>query len=95
VGICDGVEMLDLCFEEDSKAAVDMNLVMNDKGEFIEIQGTAEGAPFSWEQFQKLLELGKQGIQKIIEVQKEVLGQDCELVGSVPKDEKTSRCDQE
>lgn len=95
VGICDGIEMLDLCFEEDSKASVDMNLVMNDKGEFIEIQGTAEGAAFTQEQFEKLLELGKQGIRKIIEIQKEVLGEDGKLVGSVPKDEKASGCDQE
>lgn len=87
--------MLDLCFEEDSKASVDMNLVMNDKGEFIEIQGTAEGGAFTQEQFEKLLELGKQGIQKIIEIQREVLGEDSKLIGSVPKDEKTSGCDQE
>ncbi|WAM34485.1 ribonuclease PH [Caldicellulosiruptor morganii] len=95
VGICDGIEMLDLCFEEDSKASVDMNLVMNSKGEFIEIQGTAEGAAFTQQQFEKLLELGKQGIQKIIEIQKEVLGEDSKLVGSVQKDEKASCCDQE
>lgn len=95
VGICDGVEMLDLCFEEDSKASVDMNLVMNEKGEFIEIQGTAEGAAFSQDQFNKLLELGKQGIQEIIRIQKQVLSDDANLVGSDIRSEKTACCDQE
>lgn len=95
VGICDGVEVLDLCFEEDSKASVDMNVVMNEKGEFIEIQGTAEGAAFSQEQFNKLIELGKNGVQKIIQIQKEVLGDDAKLIGSVKKNEKASCCDQE
>jgi len=95
VGICEGVEVLDLCFEEDSKASVDMNVVMNEKGEFIEVQGTAEGAAFTQEQFNKLIELGKNGVQKIIQIQKEVLGDDAKLIGSVNKYEKASCCDQE
>jgi len=66
--------LLDLCFEEDSQAAVDMNLVMTGKGEFVEIQGTAEGCPFTGEELQELLLMGKKGIASLIEVQKEVLG---------------------
>ncbi len=59
VGIIDGAPMLDLCYEEDSKAHVDMNVVMTDKGAFIEVQGTGEEAPFSREQFDTLLEVAE------------------------------------
>jgi ribonuclease PH len=55
-------------------AEVDMNVVMNDRGEFAEIQGTAEGKPFSKEELIKLLELAQKGILELIEKQKEVLG---------------------
>ncbi|MEZ0536756.1 ribonuclease PH [Caldicellulosiruptoraceae bacterium PP1] len=95
VGICDGEELLDLCYEEDSKAEVDLNLVMNEKGQFIEIQGTAEGIAFSEEQFQKLLNLGKMGITNLINYQKELLGEDANLIGSVAKDEKSNSSNQE
>lgn len=70
VGVIDGEPMLDLCYKEDSRADVDMNLVMNSKGEFVEIQGTGEHDSFSKEQFLKLMELGEQGIKEIIELQK-------------------------
>lgn len=74
VGIVDDEEILDLCYQEDSHAKVDMNVVMTDKGEFIEVQGTGEESPFNREQLNKLLELGEKGIGELIEVQKEVLG---------------------
>ena len=74
VGIVDGTPLLDLNYEEDSMAEVDMNVVMNDRGEFAEIQGTAEGKPFSKEELIKLLELAQKGILELIEKQKEVLG---------------------
>lgn len=70
VGVIDGEPMLDICYEEDSKADVDMNLVMNENGEFVEIQGTGEHNSFSKEEFNKLLELGEKGIKEIIELQK-------------------------
>lgn len=66
VGIVDGVPMLDICYGEDSKAEVDMNIVMNNYGEFVEIQGTGEHNTFSKEQFEQLLSLGEKGIVDII-----------------------------
>jgi ribonuclease PH len=73
VGVVNGVELLDLCYEEDSRAAVDMNLVMTDKGRYVEVQGTAEAEPFEEEQFAKLLGLGKRGIKQLFEFQREAL----------------------
>lgn len=73
VGIVNNEEILDLCYREDSHAKVDMNVVMTDKGEFIEVQGTGEESPFNREQLDKLLELGEKGIKELIEMQKEVL----------------------
>src|SRR2546426_810025 len=58
VGLLDGVALLDLCYEEDSKAAVDMNVVMTDEGHLVELQGTGEDAPFSKKQMMELLKLG-------------------------------------
>jgi ribonuclease PH len=74
VGIVGEEALLDLCYEEDSSAIVDMNVIMTDKGEFIEIQGTGEEAPFTREQLNKLLELAEIGNKKLIEIQKNVLG---------------------
>ncbi len=74
VGIVNGEFLLDLNYEEDSMAEVDMNIVMNDRGEFVEVQGTAEGKPFSREELNRLLDLGEKGIKKLIEIQKETLG---------------------
>lgn len=74
VGKVDDTLMLDLCFSEDSHAVVDMNLVMTGKGEFVEVQGTAEGAPFTGEELEGLLKIGRQGIIELIELQKETLG---------------------
>jgi ribonuclease PH len=73
VGIVEGKPMLDLCYAEDSSAEVDMNLVMTGKGGIVEIQGTAEGEPFSKAELGKLLVLGEKGIKTLIKKQKEVL----------------------
>jgi ribonuclease PH len=73
VGIVEGKPMLDLCYEEDSSAEVDMNLVMTGKGGIVEIQGTAEGEPFSKAELGKLLALGEKGIKTLIKKQKELL----------------------
>ncbi len=73
VGIIDGVELLDLCYEEDSHAEVDFNVVMNDAGEFIEIQGTAEAKPFSKNTINSLLNLAEKGIRELFQVQKAAL----------------------
>lgn len=73
VGIIDGKHMLDLDYSEDSNAQVDMNIVMTGKGKFVEIQGTAEGSPFSGNDMNKLLVLSKKGIKELIKVQKRVL----------------------
>ena len=74
VGIVDNQAVLDLCYKEDSNAQVDMNIIMTDKGEFIELQGTGEEAPFSNKQLLDKLELGSRGTQELIEKQKEILG---------------------
>jgi ribonuclease PH len=66
--------VLDLNYEEDSKADVDMNIVMNDKGEYIEVQGTSEGKTFKRDEMDKLLDLAQKGIQDIISIQKRLLG---------------------
>lgn len=73
VGILKGNPILDLNYEEDSRAEVDMNVVMTGKGKFIEVQGTAEGEPFSKAEMDKLLSLAKQGIEELIELQKKIL----------------------
>jgi len=73
VGIVDGKPMLDLCYTEDSSAEVDMNLVMTGKGKIVEVQGTAEGEPFSREELDKLLALGEKGIRALVKIQKEIL----------------------
>jgi ribonuclease PH len=73
VGIVDGRPMLDLCYVEDSTAETDMNLVMTGKGGIVEVQGTAEGAPFSKAELAKLLALGEKGIKTLINKQKEIL----------------------
>ena len=75
VGIVDGEILTDLCFIEDSNAEVDMNVVSNSKGNLIEVQSTAEGAPFSREQFDQMLEDASSAIEGIIELQKKILSQ--------------------
>jgi ribonuclease PH len=73
VGIVHDNMLLDLCYEEDSQAEVDFNVVMTDKNEFVEIQGTAEGKPFTKETTDALLSLARQGIVKLFKIQKETL----------------------
>ena len=74
VGIYRGIPILDLDYFEDSEAETDMNIVMNDAGHFIEIQGTAEGHAFRLEELHAMLDLAKQGIDRILENQRSVLG---------------------
>ncbi|MFA6549687.1 MAG: ribonuclease PH, partial [Candidatus Margulisiibacteriota bacterium] len=73
VGIVDGATVIDLPYVEDFQAEVDMNVVMTEGGKFIEVQGTAEHAPFAKEQLDEMLLLAKAGIQALIKKQKEVL----------------------
>jgi ribonuclease PH len=70
VGIVDGQPLLDLCYAEDSTAEVDANVVMNSRGEFIEVQTTAEGAPFSRRRLDELVDLAVKGIEELLEMQK-------------------------
>jgi ribonuclease PH len=74
VGVVDGTPLCDLDYSEDSRAETDMNLVMTGDGEFIEVQGSAEGAPFSRAELDALLEIGEAGIRRIFEAQREALG---------------------
>jgi len=74
VGLVDGKAVLDLDYEKDVRADVDMNVVMTGSGKFVEVQGTAERDPFSQQQLQQLLNLAGQGIRKILAVQKRELG---------------------
>ena len=74
-GVVDDVPMLDLCYEEDSSAMVDLNCVMDDQGRLIEIQGTGEGRPFTLEEQQKLVALCSKGIQELQAIQRRVLEQ--------------------
>jgi ribonuclease PH len=73
VGIVDSAVFLDLCYEEDSTAEVDMNVVMTGEQKFIEVQGTAEGAPFSSAQLDKMLKLSQKGINELITLQKKTV----------------------
>lgn len=73
IGILDGKINLDLCYEEDSKADVDMNFVMTGSGKFIEVQGTAESAPFTKKQMERMAALAEQGIKELLKAQKKVI----------------------
>ena len=73
VGIVNGCTLLDLCYEEDHQAEVDFNVVMTDKNEYVEIQGTAEGNTFSKETADALLALAGQGIARLFKIQKQTL----------------------
>ena len=76
VGLVNGETVLDLCYEEDFAAQVDMNVVMTSRGEVVEVQGTAEGDPFSREEMTELMDLAEKGINNLIEKQKECLKDD-------------------
>jgi ribonuclease PH len=75
VGIVDGTPLLDLAYDEDSRAEVDMNVVKTGRGRFIEVQGTAEQKPFDRTTLEQLLELADEGIRQLIQVQREVVGE--------------------
>ncbi|PCN43251.1 ribonuclease PH [Brevibacillus laterosporus] len=75
VGVVEGVPVLDLNYKEDSSAIVDMNVIMTGAGKYVELQGTGEESPFSMDELMQLLALGQKGIQDLIELQKEVLGE--------------------
>jgi ribonuclease PH len=76
VGVYQGTPVLDLDYPEDSSAETDMNVIMNDKGGFIEIQGTAEGEAFSDEHMMGMLSVARKGISEIMEMQREALFQE-------------------
>jgi ribonuclease PH len=73
LGVVEGRELLDLCYEEDCRAQTDMNVVMTGTGKFIEIQGTAEAKPFTAEELGRMLGLAKKGIEELIEMQRTAL----------------------
>ena len=73
VGIVEDEPILDLCYEEDSRAMIDMNVVMTDKGEFIEIQGTGEERPFKRSELDELLKLAEEGCRKLHQMQEEII----------------------
>lgn len=75
VGVHNNEVILDLCYEEDSKAEVDMNLVMTGSGKFIEIQGTGEERPFDQDELTQMLAVGNKGIRELMEIQKSTLGE--------------------
>lgn len=83
VGIKDGEAILDLNYAEDSTCQVDMNVVMTDKGQYVEIQGTGEESPFSKEELKKMLELGEKGVQDLIQAQRQALGEIADKVGVI------------
>ncbi|ADO58175.1 ribonuclease PH [Paenibacillus polymyxa] len=82
VGVVGDKALLDLNYEEDSKAKVDMNLVMTGSGKYVELQGTGEESPFDRQELDQLLSLGEQGILQMIERQKEVLGPIADKIGA-------------
>ena len=73
IGVVDGKIHLDLCYEEDSKADVDMNFVMTGSGKFIEVQGTAESTPFTKKQMERMSDLAQHGIKELLKAQKKVI----------------------
>lgn len=75
VGIYEGEPVLDLDYAEDSKAETDMNVVMTGQGGFIEVQGTAEGAPYSQDELNKMLDLAQKGIKELAELQRQALAE--------------------
>jgi ribonuclease PH len=74
VGVVDGRELLDLCYEEDSRAGVDMNVIALEGGKFVEVQATAEGQPYDRASLDRLLDLATGGIDDLIRIQREALG---------------------
>ena len=82
VGIVGEEKLLDLCYEEDSNAKVDMNIIGTDDGEFVEIQGTGEEAPFTRSELNEILNLGEKGIKQMVQLQKDCLKMDALWIGT-------------
>ena len=82
VGIVNNEFMIDLCYEEDSTAKVDFNIIGTDEGEFVEVQGAGEESPFKREDLNKLLDLGEKGLKQMIQCQKDVLKMDALWIGT-------------
>ena len=82
VGIVGEERLLDLCYEEDSNAKVDMNIIGTDDGQFVEIQGTGEEAPFTRSELNEILDLGEKGIKQMIQLQKDCLKMDALWIGT-------------
>ncbi len=73
IGVLDGYVLTDLCYEEDSQADVDFNIVMTDRMEFVEIQGTAEKKAFNYNDLESILSIGKNSLKQIFDIQKNVI----------------------
>jgi ribonuclease PH len=86
VGIVDGQTYLDLCFEEDSAAQVDMNVVMTGTGKFVELQGTGEESPFTSDQLVQMLDLARRGIQQLIQYERKLFGDVFDGIGEAGED---------
>lgn len=82
VGVVGDKRLLDLCYEEDSNAVVDMNVIMTDEGEYVELQGAGEERPFKKEELDELIKLGEKGVKNLIQLQKDVLKMDCLWIGT-------------
>lgn len=82
VGIVNDEKVIDLCYEEDSNAKVDMNVIVTDEGEFVEVQGTGEEAPMKRSELNELLDLGEKGIKQMIALQKNALKMDALWIGT-------------
>ena len=88
VGIVEGEPLLDLCYQEDSRAQVDMNLVMTQDisgTQFVEVQGTGEGRPFARRELDALLDLGELGIRQLMQAQRDALGESAQVIGKKPR----------
>ena len=83
-GIVEDVPCLDLCYQEDSRAQVDMNFVMNEKGEFIELQGPGDGRAFTGNELETLMSYGAKGIRELMDAQREALGKRAAQIAPKP-----------
>jgi ribonuclease PH len=75
VGILDGEAVLDLCYDEDASVQVDMNIIMTGNGRFVEVQGTAEGEPFTKQEMETMFTYAEKGIQELTGIQQQLLGE--------------------
>ncbi len=75
VGILDGEALLDLCYDEDAAVQVDMNIIMTGNGRFVEVQGTAEGEPFTKQEMETMFTYAEKGIQELTGIQQQLLGE--------------------